>query len=39
MKGFVGVRISSDLILKLASKKQEDVLEENVLKERLSVQV
>lgn len=39
MKGFVGVRISSDLILKLASKKLEDVLEENELKERLSVQV
>lgn len=38
MKGFVVVRISSDLILQLASKKLEDVLEENELKERLSVQ-
>lgn len=38
MKGFVGMRISSDLILQLANKKLEDVLEENELKERLSVQ-
>lgn len=38
MKGFVGMRLSSDLILQLARKKLKDVPEENELKERLSVQ-